>query len=114
MTARIRFAGLLLVVAACGTSSGGDAAVSISTKTASGTAVLTANNNTFAAATARVNDKVQLVSGDPVGHSVMSDSDAWTFDSKSSSFVAPAKAGAYPFYCGVHGKSMAGVLQVTA
>ena len=56
--------------------------------------------------------KVRIASGDPVAHTAVSADNAWTFDEKSSSFTAPAKAGTYAFFCGVHGKGMSGTLTV--
>lgn len=137
MTSPVRIAGfaaLVFVIAACGGSSGETSAdtttksalttakviggapataTSVAARALEGTAILTASDNKFGPAKARPNDKVQLVSGDPVGHTVVSETKAWTFDDKTSSFMAPSKAGSYPFYCGVHGKSMSGVLTVT-
>ena len=52
-----------------------------------------------------------LLRFDAQGSAVSADN-AWTFDEKSSSFIAPAKAGTYAFFCGVHGKGMSGTLTV--
>ena len=113
MTSSVRIAGfaaLVFVVAACGGSSGDGSAdttaksalttakviggapstapagvTTAAAKALEGTAILTASDNTFGPAKAKVKDKVQLVSGDPVGHTVVSETNAWTYDDKSSS-----------------------------
>jgi len=75
-------------------------------------AILGASNNVFSPVKAAPGQKVRIASGDPVPHTAISNDNAWTFDEKSSGFTAPAKAGTYSFFCGVHGKGMSGTLTV--
>jgi plastocyanin len=75
-------------------------------------AILGASNNVFSPVKAAPGQKVRIASGDPVPHTAISPDNAWTFDEKTSSFTAPAKAGTYPFFCSVHGKGMSGTLTV--
>lgn len=75
-------------------------------------AILGASNNVFSPVKAAPGQKVRIASGDPVPHTAISNDNAWTFDEKTSSFTAPAKAGTYAFYCSVHGKGMSGTLTV--
>jgi len=82
------------------------------TATTAALALLAADNNQFKAVSAAPGQTVRLVSGDPVPHTAVSETGAWTFDDRTAQFTAPAAAGSYPFFCGVHGKSMSGTLVV--
>lgn len=72
---------------------------------------ITVQDFTFQPATVAPGATVRLLNGDPTDHTVESRQHLWTFDATTQTFTAPATAGTYEIYCGVH-SSMSGTLTV--
>ena len=67
---------------------------------------------TFQPATVPAGAKVRLLNADSTSHTVESRDGLWTFDTDTQTFTAPATAGSYAIFCGIHA-SMTGTLTVT-